>query len=194
MNRLLLLAVLVVIGLLVWVWLRRSANPAPPRLHRPEYASLEEEMVALASQALGLARRTYHMNLDFAPDSVQQVEELSGLMHEEYNRRKTEGEKPAELAEDVRAKAVIWGSYVGEVARRLRGGRWQRDSALGENTFSLEAEDTTIFPFTWVHNRITNGEEDNVWHKFQVSMMRDKLKVLTLEDLQRLAKEEDSKG
>lgn len=137
--------------------------------------------------AVRFAREAHSIELDFSTESIQAVEEILGKIHEEHSTR---------LLTDVQLEehVIRWASYIGEVAKRIRPGRWQRDSTLGKDTFPLEFDSkNAILPIAWVHKRITNGEEDNVWSKFRVSLMRDSLKELSTDDLERIAEQEDSK-
>jgi len=63
-----------------------------------------------------------------------------------------------------------WGAYIGEVMKHMHPAHWERDSvAGGGNALGLVFDDTgdESFPCVWVYHRLKNGEEDNVWTKFQ---------------------------
>jgi hypothetical protein len=175
MNKWWILGVMVAIAFLLWVMLRRSGSPKTEEVQPPNYSSMDEEMVALASEAVKLAKGTFYMELDYSPESVKEVEELLGMMHEEFLRRQRDKQDAAGLEEDLRAKAVVWGAYIGEVIKRERPGRWERDTQMGKDTFGLQLEsEQTVFPVSWVYKRIHDGESDNVWLKFAVATDRVK--------------------
>jgi len=151
---------IVVLGLVVYtLWDRgRVQHHVPPR-------TASEQMAELAAQAVHAAHDAYEVTLDYTVASVEHVESILAMLHEEHNARPF-------FPERMVAEANRWGAYVGEVARRVRGGEWQRDSAhVGANTFPLVfGEQNEIYPCAWCYRRITNGAEDNVWVKFRLSV------------------------
>lgn len=72
------------------------------------------------------------------------------------------------------------GAYLGELMKIVRPCRWALDSQ-GNGAGSLPvvfADKSETFPVTWCSKRIKNGDEDNVWHKFQILVIdRDKQPV-----------------
>jgi hypothetical protein len=125
-----------------------------------------EEMAALAAQAVGAARDVYETTLDYAPGSVERVESILARLHQEHRTRPF-------LPERLAGEANRWGAYVGEVARRVKGGEWRRDSVhVGKRTYPLVwGVQDEIYPSAWCFRRLTNGPEDNVWDKFRVSVL-----------------------
>ena len=64
---------------------------------------------------------------------------------------------------------MCFGAYIGEVIRRKFGGSWSVDHAVaGPQTFPINWHGREAFPVGWCGKRILNGDEDNVWFKFQV--------------------------
>jgi hypothetical protein len=134
---------------------RRAARPAIPE----EPNAL---MAALADEAVHRAGSEFQVTLDFGPDSVGAIEGLLGELH----ARRIAGQMT-----DARLhrEAMTWGAYIGEVVRRLNGGHWEKDHQVaGPGTFPIHYAGHQSFPVGWCGKRILNGEEDNVWHKFQV--------------------------
>ena len=147
--------VLILVAGAVMVLRRRPAPPAIPE----EPNAL---MAALADEAVRRARDEFQVVLDFGPESVGAVEELLGKLH----ARRVAGQMT-----DARLhrEAMTWGAYVGEVIRRLKGGHWEKDHHVaGPNSYPIHYAGHQSFPVGWCGKRIMNGEEDNVWHKFQV--------------------------
>jgi hypothetical protein len=126
---------------------------------------VEEEMARLARGTVEAAQDAFGTRLDYSVASIGKVERILGRLHDEHQVK-------AFFPERVAAEADRWGAYVGEVARRVRGGRWQRDSAhLGKGTFPLVfGEEDEIYPCAWCFRRITNGPEDDVLAKFRLSV------------------------
>jgi hypothetical protein len=151
---------IVVVGLVLYtLWDRgRGQQQAPQR-------TASQQMAELAGQAVQAAHDAFEVALDYSVTSVELVEGILAKLHEEHRTR-------AFFPERMIAEANRWGAYVGEVARRVRGGEWQRDSAhVGANTFPLVfGEQNEIYPCAWCYRRITNGAEDNVWVKFRLSV------------------------
>lgn len=120
-------------------------------------------MASLSAQAVDRARSGYGVTLDYSPDSVKEVEKLLAT--------KFELQKTHPMTEDELADAAhLWGSYIGEVIKRMHAAHWTRDSAaMGKDTLPIVFNDTgeESYPCAWVYHRLKNGEEDNVWTKFQ---------------------------
>jgi hypothetical protein len=122
-------------------------------------------MAELAAGAVQAAHDAYEMTLDYGVASVEQVERILARLHDEHRAHPFYPER-------IIAEANRWGAYVGEVARRVRGGEWQRDSVhVGANALPLVfGEQDEIYPCAWCFRRITNGTEDDVSLKFRLSV------------------------
>jgi hypothetical protein len=70
---------------------------------------------AYALDAVDLASRNFGVILDWSENSVQQVEEMLGRLHDEM----AHAQPPPDV---VQTFAKAFGSYVGEVLRRHHGG------------------------------------------------------------------------
>jgi hypothetical protein len=154
------LVAIVLVGLVLYtLWERGRVQPQVPQ------RTASEQMADLAAQAVQAAHDAYEATLDYSATSVEQVEGILATLHEEHRVHPF-------VPERMIAEANRWGAYVGEVARRMRGGEWQRDSAhVGANTFPLVfGEQNEIYPCAWCYRRITNGTEDNVSVKFRLSV------------------------
>jgi len=151
---------IVVLGLLVYSrWDRGLSQQQVPQ------RTASEQMTALAAETVQAAYDAYEVTLDYTVASVEHVEGILAQLHDEHRAHSF-------FPERIIAEANRWGAYVGEVARRVRGGDWQRDSAhVGANAFPLVfGEQDEIYPCAWCYRRITNGVEDNVWVKFRMSV------------------------
>jgi len=112
----------------------------------------------------------YSKSMDYSPSSIEQVESILSILHEKHRAQP--------FSEDELTKEVnIWGAYIGEVAKRVRAGVWRQDSNVsGKDAMPLVHDNQNeIYPLAWVYKRITNGPEDNVWSKFQLTYFRDEL-------------------
>lgn len=113
-------------------------------------------MREIAEHAVDWARG-HNVALDYSPGSVERLEELLGKMGQVDERR-------------AEYEAIRCGAYIGEVIRRAVGGEWALDHEVaGPMSFPFTwGGDNTSFPVGWCWKRMVNGEEDNVWHKYQV--------------------------
>lgn len=103
------------------------------------------------------------ITLDYSPASAAQVEEILGKLHADYQKHKTtQGHQ--------RGLALAFGVYLGEVILKQAGnGHWERDHpAMGEGAMALHWNGVTSFPVAWCLKRLATGDEDNVWHKYQI--------------------------
>ena len=130
------------------------------RVTKPDFKNLDEMMRWLATEAVDMASKNNGVKLDYTPESIQKVEEVLGKIHDEYERTKP--------SEGVQGVAMAYGAYIGEVIKRIEpGAKWERsDSVGGENSYPLHWRGGTSYVCAWCYRRITNGEEDNVWHKY----------------------------
>ncbi|MGA2584166.1 MAG: hypothetical protein ABSG31_12880 [Tepidisphaeraceae bacterium] len=119
--------------------------------------------LGLADQCVKSAKKAYDETLDYSVTSLQRVEHILDQMHQEH---KATPITPA----GMNARCLTLGGYVGEVLRRAHPvGTWKRDSVIGKDTFPLVfPQEQEMFPMSWVHKRILNGEGDNIVFKAQV--------------------------
>jgi len=155
-KRGLIIALVVGCSLGVWKVVRERGQGAPS-------FTTVEEFIGFASQSAVTDAKTYdHINLDYSADSLKQVDEILGRVHDEYVKN------PSSI--HLRGLASEYGAYVGEVIRRSQPNvYWTRDSkVMGEKAYALHWKAGESYPFTWCAERITNGQEDSVWIKYTV--------------------------
>ena len=117
---------------------------------------------AYASDAVNLAAKVFQTKLDFSADSVARLETILTKA-----RAQMAAAKPP--AETIWTVAKGFGSYVGEVLRKQHGGEWGTISDEGESFPGLRLKDgSLIWPWKRVHQRLVEGDENNVWHYYQV--------------------------
>jgi hypothetical protein len=150
--------VLVLVAVVVGAVVALRRRPGPPALPDEPNAL----MAALADEAVSRACSEFQVTLDFGPESVDAVEQLLGKLH----ARRAAGEL---TDAQLHREAMTWGAYVGEVIRRLKGGHWEKNHHVaGPDTYPINYAGHQSFPVGWCGKRILNGDEDNVWHKFQI--------------------------
>lgn len=65
--------------------------------------------------------------------------------------------------------ALMLGAYIGETIRRIYGGEWVKEDAMGEkDVITLKVGETSIFPSGKSNKRIVNGSEDDIWFYYRV--------------------------
>lgn len=122
---------------------------------------------AYALDAMDLASRNIGVSLDWSEQSVRQVEQMLGRLHDELSKA-----HPPD--ETVWTFAKAFGSYIGEVIRRRYGGEWGLITLDGKSFPGLkQASGDLVWPWSKAHERLTNGSEDNIWHYYQVLTRTD---------------------
>jgi len=90
------------------------------------------------------------------------VDSLLGELHDLRDKQRLSNQ-------DLNAHALHFGAYIGEVIRRKFGGSWATDHPVaGPKSFPIHFLGGDSFPIGWCGKRILNGDEDNVWFKYQV--------------------------
>jgi hypothetical protein len=137
---------------------------------------VRQMMEAYAQDAVQGVRDGYGVELDFSPESLQQVEEILGKIHGGIRKGWFWRLVRLETSEEqIETLCKIFGGYLGEVIRKQAGGEWRiTDSPGGEGTIlTLQKGDDRIFPASKVYKRLTNGAEDDVWFYYQAMMEAD---------------------
>jgi hypothetical protein len=159
------LAIISAMGLFLW---RRQQRPTRHLTFTDR--DVATEMRVRARQAVETAAKEYHTVLDFSPNSIEKIEEILSKIHEHHSQSPLSDSK-------LTQEPMKWGGYVGEVIKTVRPGRWAlKSEGNGEGSLPMVYEDKSeSFPVLWCYNRIKNGEEANVWHKFMMLVVdRDK--------------------
>lgn len=122
---------------------------------------------AYSLDAVDLAKHNFDVCLDGSEDSIQAVEHMLDRLSARIPLDKPDNDTIWQFAK-------AFGSYVGEVMRKLHGGTWGVMS-LGEESFPAIqlAGGTCCWPWGRVHNRLLNGSEDNVWHYYCAMTKKD---------------------
>lgn len=147
---------LVVCGAVIWVIRRRRALRQP----------FDTQMTYLAQMAVLSGKAEYKVTLDYSESSVAEVDRILGQLHEWF----VAGDLDERTMEKL---ALRWGSYLGEVAKRIKPGRWERDSPVGHDSLPLVfGPEQMCFPVAWCYKRMENGDEDSIMVKFDVFLRR----------------------
>ena len=158
MARLALVVVFVLALVAIGAFLLKRRRPQ----QKTDFKTTEELMAYLADEAVADAAKNNNTKLDYSIESIERAEEVLGRLHDQYIADKS--------SLSVSGLAMAYGAYVAEVIRRDNpDSRWVRDHAVaGEKSYPLHWLGGESFPCAWCFKRITNGPEDNVWHKYLV--------------------------
>lgn len=147
---------LVVVAVIMVAAYRLFLRKVRPQSHDPN-----QFMPQLAQRAVAYAAE-HGRRLDYSAESVQDVEALLGELHDLRAKGSLDDR-------GVNQHALRFGAYVGEVLRRRYNGTWHLDHEVGgPSSFPISWGGGESFPVTWCGKRILNGDEDNVWFKYQV--------------------------
>jgi hypothetical protein len=124
------------------------------------------EMRSRAASAVADARDTFSADLDYSSDSIEEVERILDKIHQQHLKN------PIGKSE-LNRLGLKWGGYVGEVIKRVKKAEWQLDSKVGgpASLPIVYEKSGESFPVSWCLKRIVNGDEDNVWSKFNVLVL-----------------------
>lgn len=105
------------------------------------------------------------LNLDYSHESIKEVEKILTKIHLHYLDTKDET--------GLRGIAVGFGVYIAETIRRNtnEGILYTDHKILGEKCFPFFWKESTLFPYAWCIKRMFDGEGDNVWTKYQVTVL-----------------------
>lgn len=123
---------------------------------------LKDKMSALAER---IGQEGFATNLDYSVESIKQLEQILGALHDDYKSTHSE--------EGLQGIALEFGAYIVKVIERHFGSaEWQRDhESFGKDTFPLQWRGSTLFPFQWCMKRLLDGPGDDVWLKFKVLVL-----------------------
>lgn len=115
----------------------------------------------LSAEAIKDADTESHVHLDYTVESIKKVEGILRDLHALYAK------DHSSVAVD--ALAMAYGAYVGEVIRKTEPDvTWEKsDSGNAEKSPTLIWAGWQSYPMAWCYRRIVNGDEDNIWVKYQ---------------------------
>ena len=158
---------LALLGALLLLGCRQDSKPPPEVPVSGGLAAitdaddLQTRMFRFAEQAVIDTWENHRTVLDYSPESVEIVEVILDNLAEVISARQFSDK-------DIRAEALILGAYLGEVIRREHGGTWaENHHVAGPGSHPLDWGQRESFPYIWCYKRLTLGEEENVWHKYE---------------------------
>jgi hypothetical protein len=126
-------------------------------------------MSTYALDAVDLAHTRFDVELDFSERSIEALEGILGRLHATIPTGFRRALRRGPTQEQLDQMAKIWGAYLGEVMRRLWGGEWATHTALQPGyILTLKLGEQEVYPPAKAYKRMVNGQEDKVWHYYQV--------------------------
>lgn len=135
---------------------------------RLQFPPTPENAAAHAQLAVDAARNVDHVELDYSPQSLAEVDRILGRFHEEKLR-----------ADEIGETVFSFGCYVGEVLVRHLGGTWKIPeqsfwSRLGlgspSNMMVVEMPNGIVWnPIGKAFKLLENGTEDTVSYLYDVA-------------------------
>ncbi len=122
-------------------------------------------MPLMADRAVQFAKEK-GKQLDYSSESIKAVDSQLGELHDLREKQQLSDR-------DLNDHALHFGAYIGEILRRKYGGSWATDHPVaGPKSFPIHFLGGDSFPIGWCGKRILNGDEDNVWFKYQMVISR----------------------
>ncbi len=131
------------------------------RLSQAKYETLEAMIDAYAAEAVRVARVEFRETLDWKAASLDRLEAI-------LNRLCPAPDPLPALEADW--LTLLWGSYFGELLRKLHGGRWSMSVYPGSDfsvpTLEIEVggagASSRIYPTLKVHRRLSLGSGESL--------------------------------
>jgi hypothetical protein len=138
---------------------------------RLQYAPTPENAAALAQLAVDAARNADSVDLDYSPQSLQEVDRILGRFH-------SQGMRANQVGETI----FSFGCYAGEVLVRHRGGIWKMPqqsiwSRLGfgeTNLMVVEMPSGNVWnPIGKAFKLLENGKVDSVSYFYDLAIQKE---------------------
>jgi len=130
---------------------------------------LQRKMRMCGDWAVTYARCVFEIYLDYSEASLQQVEQMMTVLHNDRARNWfLRLLRPGPTEEEVRQVALLLGAYIGEVIRRHHGGQWTINRRLGLQLLPLITHGVSTDPLSQVYQRLAYGAGEDVWSYYQV--------------------------
>jgi len=118
-------------------------------------SSIGEEMAASAVDAMKLTRKYFVIELDYSEASLKQLDSLFDDV--EYTMPGGKSDENIELL------TRVWGSYFGEVLRRILDGEWIEDG--GDH--AIRIQDKTIAPHCIVRGCLSSSTDESLFKTYE---------------------------
>lgn len=149
-----------IVGILLLIF---KSSPAPEPAPAPTaqtFASTDEMMIKLATEAVNWVKADRGITLDYSPDSIKIIDEELVRIQKLNTKFQTKS--------GYRAMSMSYGAYVGEVIRRSNGGAWadKIEGQSGRYLLSIPKYQSIIKPIDWCYQRLTEAEAVSVHQNY----------------------------
>ena len=120
-----------------------------------QWDGLEPMIESYAAEAIAIAKADFHEDLSYGEDSLHRLESILNRVCP----------APAPLAaDDGEWWTLLWGSWFGELLRRLHGGAWMMSLYPGSDFAvpTLEVDGSRLYPMMKVHRRLSMGAGEGI--------------------------------
>lgn len=121
-------------------------------------SSLQSIIDDWSSHVFGLAQM-YDIKLDYSENSVENVEQLCEIIHQQIISNKNIKE------ENIDKVSKMIGSYLGELIIKNIGGEWKVNA---NKVITISLNSFECYPIGKVYKRLKNGAEDNIEFYYKV--------------------------
>jgi hypothetical protein len=158
--------IIAALGVIMAIAIYTRRNRATPQIVGPRSGELADIIEWARIEAPKDAKENHGIILDFSDESVARVEKILGKLYKPNIDKNN-------LPGGTRGMAILYGVYIGEcIIKNHKGLRWELNHEAGGNgSMPVILPDGASFPVGWCLKRLVNGEEDNVWHKYQVTII-----------------------
>lgn len=127
-----------------------------------EVNKLELMFIGYTLDAVDTAKRNFKTDLNFSEESIKSVESILDQLNKTLKSAKPSNDTILSFAKQ-------FAGYIGQVMRIRWGGQWVDENEYSiKNGPALRTRSQDLFLLSKVYRRITTGQEDNVWHFYQV--------------------------
>jgi len=111
--------------------------------------------------------KKHNIKLDFSNESIKEVENILSAVHDEYNKTKNE--------KNLNDIALKYSAYIITVIEKnFEKGKWERnDPVFGEDSYTFYWRGGAYYIYSWCLKRIIEGEQDNIWIKYKLSILQN---------------------
>jgi len=116
--------------------------------------NVNPQMQRFAANAVSAAKDKFGVSLDYSENSLLQLELLLQQAHDDYKNSSNDNSPNISIENTVR----VWGSYLGEIIRRIWGGEW----VVNGSDVLLTIRGKNYSPLKQVFQRITVGQQNDL--------------------------------
>ena len=132
-----------------------TETKARKRLTGAQWSGLDQMTAEHAAAAIEAANADFHETLDWSAGSIERLERILNRLSPAPDTL-----PPA----DADWLTLLWGSYFGELLRRMHGGDWEMTLYPGSqfSVPTLVVDGSRLYPMMKVHRRLSLGAGESI--------------------------------